>query len=64
MRSPSKTMTLWALLIVLAVLFFQMYERQASNLVRDFNYDKFVKAVVAGKIAKDSIVIRKNAGEI
>lgn len=59
MRSPSKTMTLWALLIVLAVLFFQMYERQAHQMVRDFNNQKFYAAVEADQIVKDSIVIHE-----
>lgn len=53
MRSPSKTMTLWALFIVLAILFFQMYEKQANQVVRDFNYSKFLIAVDQGHIDKD-----------
>ncbi len=56
MRSPSKTLTLWALVIVLAVLFVQMYERQSNQMVRDFNYKKFVAAVETDQIEKDSIV--------
>src|SRR4029079_6651322 len=64
MRSPSKTMALWALLIVLAVLFFQMYEKQANQIVRDFNYNKFVQALSADQLVKTSIVIHQNSGEI
>src|SRR3984957_13809345 len=64
MRSPSKTMALWALLIVLAVLFFQMYEKQANQVVRDFNYPKFLQAVEADEVAKDSIIFHTTTGEI
>jgi len=64
MRSPSKTLTLWALLIVVAILFFQMYERQANQLVRDFNYPKFLQAVESDQVVKDSIVFHTATGEI
>lgn len=64
MRSSSKTMTLWALLIVLAVLFFQMYERQANQVVRDFNNQKFYAAVDADQIVKDSIIFHKGSDEV
>lgn len=64
MRSPSKTMTLWALLIVLAVLFFQMYERQANQIVRDFNWPKFLQAATDGQVVKDSVKINQATSEI
>lgn len=64
MRSPSKTMALWALLIVLAVLFFQMYEKQANQVVRDFNYPKFLQAVESDQVVKDSVTFHTTTGEI
>jgi cell division protease FtsH len=64
MRSPSKTMTLWALLIVLAVLFFQMYEKQANQMVRDFNWPKLLQAATDGQVMKDTVVIHLNSNEI
>src|ERR1035437_6837491 len=64
MRSPSKTMALWALLIVLAVLFFQMYEKQANQVVRDFNNSKFVTALESDQIVKSSIMFHKATNEI
>jgi cell division protease FtsH len=57
-------MTLWALLIVLAVLFFQMYERQANQIVREFTYSKFLQAVENDHIMKDSIVFDTTTKEI
>ncbi len=63
MRSPSKTMTLWALLIVLAVLFFQMYERQANQMVRDFNWPKFLQAATDGQVVKESVKINQSNAE-
>ena len=64
MRSPSKTMALWALLIVLAVLFFQMYEKQANQMVRDFNYPKFLQAVNKEQVVKDSVIFHTATSEI
>ncbi len=64
MRSPSKTMTLWALLIVLAVLFFQMYEKQANQMVRDFNWPKMLQAATDGQVVKDSVVLHQSSNEI
>ena len=64
MRSPSKTMALWALLIVVAVLFFQMYERQATTMIRDFTYQKFVQALDQDEVIKDSVVFHQATNEI
>lgn len=64
MRSPSKTMTLWALLIVLAVLFFQMYEKQANQMVRDFNWPKLLQAATDGQVVKDTVIVHTDTNEI
>ncbi|MAV91599.1 MAG: cell division protein FtsH [Bdellovibrionaceae bacterium] len=64
MKSPSKTLALWALLIVMGVLFVQVYQKQASNVVRDFNYSKFVSAVNDEQVVTDSIVIHQATNEI
>ena len=64
MRSPSKTMTLWALLIVLAVLFFQMYERQANQVVRDFNWQKLLEAADNSHLDKKSVIFNTATREI
>jgi cell division protease FtsH len=57
-------MALWALLIVLAVLFFQMYEKQANQAVRDMTYGKFLQAVESDQVVKDSIIFHTSTGEI
>lgn len=64
MRSPSKTMTLWALLIVLAVLFFQMYEKQANQMVRDFNWPKLLQAATDKQIVEGTVIIHTDTNEI
>lgn len=38
-------MALWAIFLVLGVLFFQMYQQQKNSLIRDFDYPKFVEAL-------------------
>ncbi|MCC7404998.1 MAG: ATP-dependent zinc metalloprotease FtsH [Bdellovibrionales bacterium] len=62
MRSPQKTMALWAMLIVVAILLFQMYETQRHTLIRDFDYPKFLKALEANEI--ESVTFNKDTGEI
>ncbi len=64
MRSPQKTMALWAILLVIGILFFQMYETQRSSLVRDFDYPKFVDALEHQQIKSDSVVFYKSTGQI
>lgn len=64
MRSPQKTMALWAILLVVGILFFQMYETQRSTLVRDFDYPKFVEAIEKQEIKKDSVIFYKSTGQI
>lgn len=62
MRSPQKTLALWAMLVVVAILLFQMYEAQRQTLIRDFDYPKFLKALEAKEI--DSVTFNKDTGEI
>ena len=50
MRNSQKTMALWAIFLVLGILFFQMYQAQKNMTIRDFNYPKFVAALKAGEI--------------
>lgn len=62
MRSPQKTMAMWAIIAVVAFLLFQMYERQRQMVISDFNYQKFEEAVKAGEVKPDSVVFRANSG--
>jgi cell division protease FtsH len=57
-------MALWAILLVIGILFFQMYETQRSSLVRDFDYPKFVDALEHQQIKSDSVVFYKSTGQI
>ena len=50
MRNSQKTMALWAIFLVLGVLFFQMYQAQKHLTIQNFNYPKFVAALKAGEI--------------
>jgi len=60
MRNSQKTMALWAIFLVLGILFFQMYQTQKHVLIRDFDYPKFVEALKAKEIK--SVTFRE--GEI
>ncbi len=61
MRSSQKTMALWALLIVLAIVLYQFYDQRLQGAIRDFNFNKFIAAVENKEVKPDSIVINKNA---
>ena len=52
MRSPQKTLAMWAIIGVVAVLMFQMYETGQQSKVRDFKYPEFIKALNANQISK------------
>ena len=59
MRQTQKTMALWAILLVVSILLFQMYATQRSTSIsKDFNYPKLLQAVKDGKIDNQSVTIR------
>lgn len=62
MRAPQKTLALWAVLVVIAILLFQMYEHQKQSVIADFNYSKFVDALSRGEVA--SVNFREDVHEI
>lgn len=46
MRSPQKTLALWAVILVLGVIFFRMYEaQQGLRVTKGFEYPQFVEAL-------------------
>ena len=59
-----KTFLFWTIFVLLALVFFQIYEKTKQNLVKDFNYPKFLKAVEKDQVLKDSIVFNEIAKEI
>ncbi|MDE0092281.1 MAG: ATP-dependent zinc metalloprotease FtsH, partial [Oligoflexia bacterium] len=64
LNSKSKTFLFWSVFVLLALVFFQLYERSKQNLVKDFNYPKFLQAVENNQVLKDSIVFNEIAKEI
>ena len=65
MRQTQKTMALWAILLVVSIVLFQMYATQKTTTINQerFEYDTFRNALAEGKI--DSLSIRSsesNAG--
>lgn len=51
MRSTQKTIALWAFLVIVAVLLFQMWEkRHKTSMAVDFNFQKFMSAVKSDEI--------------
>ncbi len=62
MRSTHKTLALWAILLVVGVVLFQMYEHRRQSLIADFDYPRFISALEADKIK--SVVFKKDTNEI
>jgi len=60
MRQTQKTMALWAVLLVVSVVLFQMYATQKTTTIdqNKFGYTQFVQAVKDGKIDNASIRVR------
>ena len=56
MRSPQKTMAIWAVLLVVFVLIFQMYETQRQTYIPKFNFSKFEEALSKSQV--ESVTFR------
>ena len=64
LSNKNKTFLFWAGFVLLALLFFKIYEKANTSLVKDFNYPKFLQAVQNNQVKKDSIVFNEIAKEI
>ncbi|MCZ0932902.1 MAG: ATP-dependent zinc metalloprotease FtsH, partial [Oligoflexia bacterium] len=64
LSNKNKTFLFWSCFALLALVFFQLYEKTKQNLVKDFNYPKFLQAVEKNQVLKDSIVFNEIAKEI
>ena len=64
LSGKNKTFLFWGIFVLLALVFFQFYEKSKQNLVKDFNYPKFLRAVEKDQVIKDSIVFNEIAKEI
>lgn len=62
--NKNKSFLFWFFFVLLAWFFFQTYEKSKQNIVKEFNYPKFLKAVEKDQIVKDSIVFNEIAKEI
>ena len=62
MRSAQKTFALWAILAVVSILLFQMYEKERQTMIKNFDYPKFHEAVKNKHI--ESVTFNKESGEI
>jgi cell division protease FtsH len=64
MRTPQKTMALWAVLMVVGILMFNMYEQQQITFAPKFDNQKYVEALKAGQIKDVTFVRDVTGGEI
>lgn len=62
MRTSQKTLAMWAIFVVVAVLLFQMYETQRQSTIRDFDYSKFRQALESKEVK--SVTFRLGTDEI
>ena len=59
MRNSQKTLALWALILVGALILYQAYEQKQRTRVADFNFSKFLEAVEKDEVA--SVTFRSNS---
>lgn len=64
MKSPQKTMALWAIIVVFFILIFQVYHSEKASTVREFSYSKLLEAIDQSQIVPDSLVFYSDTGEI
>jgi cell division protease FtsH len=64
MRSTQKTLAMWALLVVVAIILFQFYDQKVQSTITDFNYGKFIQAVKDKDIKPDTITFNQQTNEI
>ncbi len=55
MKSSQRTLAIWIFLLVLVVFFAQDYAMRTKDVVKEFSYPKFIAALEADKIQKDSV---------
>src|ERR1700722_19261795 len=50
MRQSQKTLAFWATLILAGIMLYHLYDRHPNNVIPDFNFSKFIKAVQTGDV--------------
>jgi len=64
MKNSQKTLALWLLLGVVALILAQMHNAQQQTMIRDFNYSKYVKALQAGDVKAVTFREKEIKGEM
>ena len=64
MKNQHKTFLFWVLFFALGMAFFRFYGHFQKDLVKDFNYPKFLQALKADQVVKDSIIFNTASQEI
>ncbi len=62
MRQSQKTLALWALLIVVVLVLFQLNDERGKKVIKDMNYPTFVTAVEKGHI--NTVTFNRENGRI
>lgn len=62
MRSAQKTLALWAIILVAALLMYRMYSHEKQIMIMDFDYPKFLQALEAKEVK--SVVFNEVEHEI
>ena len=62
MKSTHKTFALWAVLIVVGIIVFQMYEQRRQRVISNLDFDGVVAAVKDNKVK--SVVVNLDTREV
>ncbi|MBC6415532.1 MAG: ATP-dependent zinc metalloprotease FtsH [Bdellovibrionales bacterium] len=63
-RKKNNSLILWFLFFILALTFIQFYKHSQRNIVKDFNYPKFLQAIEKDQVDKESVVFNTVSTEI
>lgn len=62
MLSTQKTLALWALVFVIVIIFYQMYEKNFESTIKDYDFAKFMQSVETNEI--ESVMFNQETGVI
>lgn len=64
MKMNQKSMLLWFLVLIMSIFFVQAWEMKRKDTIKDFDYQKFMKAAELGELETSKLVFDKQANKI
>ncbi len=64
MKMNQKTMLLWFLVVIMSIFFVQAYQMKQKDTIKDFGYEKFLKAAELGELDTSKLFFDKQLNKI